>query len=124
MKVIFKQSGDFSKTTRWLERAKENFHVGILDKYGKKGVEALAKNTPLDTGLLASSWYYTINQEPGKATLTFSNSDIEGGLPVAILVQYGHGTKSGAFVQGQDYINPALQPIIDELLIELWKEVK
>ena len=121
--VIFRQKGDFSKLTSFLERVKESINLGILDKYGKAGVAALASATPIDTGLTASSWYYKIENKHGVASVGFYNSNIQNGVPIAIIIQYGHGTGTGGYVQGRDYINPALRPIFDELAEKAWKEV-
>ena len=123
MKMItFRQDGDFSKLTSFLEKSKELFNVGILDKYGRKGVEALAAATPIDSGETANSWYYRIENKNGSAAIVFCNSHIQNGVPIAIILQYGHGTRTGGWVEGRDYINPALQPIFDELVKEAWKE--
>ena len=123
MKMItFRQDGDFSKLTSFLEKSKELFNVGILDKYGRKGVEALAAATPIDSGETANSWYYQIENKNGSAAIVFCNSHIQNGVPIAIILQYGHGTRNGGWVEGRDYINPALQPIFDELVKEAWKE--
>lgn len=120
--ISFRQQGDFSKLTSFLEKAKELFNVGILDKYGRKGVEALAAATPIDSGETASSWYYRIENRGGSAAIVFCNSHIQNGVSIAIILQYGHGTRNGGWVEGRDYINPALQPIFDELANEAWKE--
>ena len=122
--IVVHQRGDFKKLSRFLERAKEVVHLGILDKYGKLGVEALERATPKDTGLTASSWSYEIENKPGKsASITFYNSNIQNGIPIAIILQYGHGTKNGGWVEGRDYINPAIQPIFDEIADSAWEEV-
>ena len=121
--ISFRQKGDFSKLTRYLERVKEAAKIGILDKYGKEGVAALASATPTETGKTASSWYYEIEHQNGSAKITFNNSNINKGVPIAIILQYGHGTGTGGWVQGRDYINPAIQPLFDRLADEAWKEV-
>lgn len=121
--ITFRQKGDFSKVTRFLERAKESVKLGVLDKYGRAGVEALSSATPVDTGLTATSWYYKIENKNGVAKLNFYNSNIQNGVPIAIILQYGHGTQNGGWVQGRDYINPAIQPIFDSLADDAWKEV-
>lgn len=121
--ITFRQKGDFSKTLRYLERAKEAVHLGFLDKYGKEGVLALASATPVDSGLTANSWYYKIEHEKGSATISFHNSNIQNGVPIAIILQYGHGTRNGGWVEGRDYINPAIQPIFDQIAEYAWKEV-
>ena len=121
--ITFRQKGDFSKLTRFLQRAKEAVHLGDLDKYGRQGVAALSSATPVDSGLTAESWYYEIENKNGSATITFNNSNIQNGVPIAIILQYGHGTRNGGWVEGRDYINPAIQPIFDEIANEAWREV-
>lgn len=121
--ITFKQKGNFSKLTRFLERVKEAIHRGILNKYGEAGVAALAAATPKDSGKTASSWYYKIENNNGSAKIAFYNSNINKGVPIAIILQYGHGTGTGGWVQGRDYINPAIQPIFDQIADEAWKEV-
>ena len=121
--ISFRQKGDFSKLTRYLERVKEAAKIGILDKYGKEGVAALASATPTETGKTANSWYYEIEHQNGSAKITFNNSNINKGVPIAIILQYGHGTGTGGWVQGRDYINPAIQPLFDRIADEAWKEV-
>lgn len=97
--------------------------MGILDKYGREGVAALASATPVDTGLTAKSWYYKIENKKGSVTISFLNSNIQNGVPIAIILQYGHGTGTGGWVEGRDYINPAIQPIFDRIVAEAWREV-
>ena len=109
--------------TSFLERAKETVHLGDLDKYGREGVAALASATPKDTGLTAASWSYRIEQRNGSATIAFYNSNIQNGVPIAIILQYGHGTRNGGWVQGRDYINPAIQPVFDKIAENAWREV-
>lgn len=121
--ISFRQQGDFKKTFGFLERAKEKVHLGDLDRYGREGVAALASATPVESGLTASSWYYEIIREKGSVTITFNNSNIQNGVPIAIILQYGHGTGTGGWVQGRDYINPAIQPIFDKLTNDAWREV-
>ena len=117
------QTGEFNRITKYLEKAREAFHIGIFDKYGKLGVEALSAATPVDTGLTASSWRYEIQNDGNNITLSFHNDNVNKGVNIAIILQYGHGTGTGGWVEGRDYINPALQPIFDELASEIWKEV-
>lgn len=121
--ITFEHKGDFKKCTKYFEKIKEIARLGVLDKYGRKGVEALSDHTPRDTGRLSTSWYYIIEHGPGTATVTWCNDDIEGGCNVAILIQYGHATKNGGFVQGIDFINPAMRPILQEIADEAWREV-
>lgn len=122
--IRFNSKGDFSKATRYFKKALVASDVSdILDKYGKRGVSALAASTPVDSGLTASSWNYKVKSSRSNATLTFYNSNINNGVPIAIILQYGHGTGTGGWVEGRDYINPAIQPIFDEIVEEAWKEV-
>lgn len=121
--ITFRQKGDFSKLTRFFERAKEAVHLGELDKYGREGVAALASATPVDTGETASSWYYEIENRDGVAKIKFCNSHINDGVPIAIILQYGHGTGTGGWVEGRDYINPAIRPIFDRIANDVWREV-
>ena len=121
--ISFRQKGDFSKLTRFMERAKETVRLGDLDKYGREGVAALASATPVDSGLTASSWSYKIEHKNGSATISFHNSNVQNGVPIAVILQYGHGTRNGGWVQGRDYINPAIQPIFDKIANEAWREV-
>ena len=121
--ISFRQKGDFSKTKRYFERVKAAARLSILDKYGREGVAALASATPTETGKTASSWFYELSHNKGSATITFSNSNINKGVPIAIILQYGHGTGTGGWVEGRDYINPAIQPIFDKIANEAWKEV-
>ena len=121
--ISFSQRGDFSKVTHFLERAKEVMRLGILDKYGRAGVEALSAATPIRTGVTSNSWYYKIINRNGSAKITFLNSNIQNGVPIAIILQYGHGTRNGGWVEGRDYINPAIQPIFDEIANKVWEEV-
>lgn len=121
--IIFKHKGDLSKTTRYFERVKQLTLNKILEKYGKMGIEALKAATPVDTGLTASSWYYELVHNNGKVSINFCNSNVNNGVPIAIILQYGHGTRNGGWVVGRDYINPAIQPIFDKIVDDAWKEV-
>lgn len=121
--ITFRQKGDFSKLTNYLERLKEAANIGVLDKYGKAGVAALASATPTDTGETASSWYYEIERQNGSVSIVFKNSHVNKGVNVAIILQYGHGTGTGGWVEGRDYINPAIQPIFDKIAEDAWREV-
>ena len=121
--ISFRHKGDFSKLTRFLEKAKETVRLGDLDKYGREGVAALASATPVDSGLTANSWYYEIVHENGSVTIMFNNSNIQNGVLIAIILQYGHGTGTGGWVEGRDYINPSIRPIFDKIADNAWKEV-
>ena len=121
--IRFKHKGDFSKTKRFLSRSRKITDLRFLDKYGKKGVEALSSATPVETGETANSWYYEIKRGENSVSITFCNSHVHGGVPIALMLQFGHGTKNGGWVDGRDYINPAIQPIFDEMVNEAWREV-
>lgn len=121
--IRFRQKGDFSKLSRFLERAKNAVHLGDLDKYGREGVAALSSATPIDSGLTASSWYYEIRRRDGSVSIEFCNSNVQNGVPIAVIIQYGHGTSSGGWVEGRDYINPAIRPVFDKIAKNAWREV-
>ena len=121
--ITFQQKGDFSKTTKFLERALEVAKIGELDKYGRAGVRALASATPVLSGQTAHSWSYEIVRSNGSVEIVFKNSNVINGTNIAIILQYGHGTRNGGYVQGKDYINKAIQPIFDEIAESAWKEV-
>lgn len=121
--ITFKHKGDFSKFTKYLERLKEVVHLGDLDKYGRRGVAALESATPIESGSTAKSWYYEIEHTKGSVKISFNNSNVQNGVPIAIILQYGHATRNGGWVEGRDYINPAIQPIFDEIVNNAWREV-
>ena len=121
--ITFRHKGDFSRTTRFLERAKHVVRLADLDRFGREGVAALASATPVESGLTASSWYYEITYSKSGAKIAFYNSNIQNGVPIAIILQYGHGTGTGGWVEGRDYINPAIRPIFDRIVDEAWREV-
>lgn len=121
--VTIKHKGSFAKTEAFLKKASKMQIMSILNKYGAKGVEALKANTPFDTGLTSESWSYEIAKTSSGYKIYWKNSNIVNGVPIAIILQYGHGTGTGGYVQGRDYINPALQPVFDELADSAWKEV-
>ncbi len=120
--IKLSSTGNFNKTEKFLKRS-NNIKLE-LDAYGRKGVAALAAATPVNSGETANSWYYEITKQNGKYTIAFKNSNINNGVPIAIILQYGHGTNNGGWVEGRDYINPAIQPIFDEMAEAAWKEVK
>lgn len=122
--ITFKQNGNFSNLSITLKRMKRFVDNISLEKYGKEGVTALASATPVDTGLTANSWNYKIEQTKNSVSITFYNTNIQNGVPIAIILQYGHGTRNGGWVEGRDYINPAIQPIFDRIANEAWKEVR
>lgn len=122
--ISFRQKGDFSKTMKFLEKSKNCISINDLNRYGEKGVSSLSAATPKDTGLTASSWIYKINQTKTSISLSFYNTNIQNGVPIAIVLQYGHATGNGYWVEGVDYINPTLKPIFDEIANEVWERVK
>ena len=121
--IKVRHKGDFYKTIKYLGRLKKAVDPSMFDKYGREGVAALASATPVGTGLTANSWYYDITSEPGSIKLEFFNSNIQNGVPVAIILQYGHATRNGGWVEGYDYINPTIQPLFDKIVEEMWREV-
>ena len=120
-------SGDFSKTFKYLgklEEFKKKQLRAILEKYGKEGVESLRSMTPRDTGATAESWSYEIKETKKGMALSFNNDAQNDGIPIAILIQYGHGTGTGGYVQPNDFINPAMKPIFQRIADDAWKEVR
>jgi hypothetical protein len=115
--------GNFNKTDRFLKAAVKSEYIHVLEKYGIEGVKALASATPLDSGETANSWGYEIKRYKGGASVTWTNSNVIDGVPIAIILQYGHGTGNGGYVEGRDYINPAIKPIFDKIASDAWKEV-
>jgi hypothetical protein len=121
--ITFTQTGNFDKTEAYLARLKQEDLSAVLNKYGEMGVNALSNATPVDSGLTAQSWYYTIVSRRGYYSIRWHNSNVQSGLPIAVLIQYGHGTRNGGYVQGRDYIMPAIQPVFDQIAEEAWREV-
>lgn len=121
--IRVKTNGDFVNTRKYFERVKQAAKVNVLDKYGQAGVAALASASPVESGTTAGSWYYEIKRQNGKAVIEFCNSHVNKGVNIAIILQYGHGTGTGGWVQGRDYINPAIQPIFDKIVEDAWREV-
>lgn len=124
MPIKFVQKGNFSKTERFLERCKNLLKLGVLDRYGREGVNALSMATPVDTGKTASSWRYRITSTATSLSIEWINDNTtKDGIPIVVLIQYGHGTGNGGYVAGNDFINPAIKPIFDKISDALWKEV-
>ena len=121
--LTIRQKGDFEKLTRYLMKANKVVKNLDLSKYGEAGVKALASATPVDSGLTASSWYYEIEKSNSSTSIVFYNSNVHRGICIAIILQYGHGTGTGGWVEGRDYINPAIQPLFDDIAEKAWKEV-
>lgn len=121
--ISIKQKGDFSKTEKFLKKSFGRDYFGVLEKYAQQGVAALSAATPVKTGLTAASWSYKIIQNGSSISIVWENSNIHKGINIALILQYGHGTRNGGYVEGRDYINPALQPIFDRMADAAWKEV-
>ena len=121
--ITFKHKGDFSKADKFLKNAKNAARIGDLDKYGQEGVNALSSATPVETGTTARSWRYEIVRKDGSVSINFLNTNIQNGVPIAIILQYGHATRNGGWVEGRDYINPAIRPIFDRIANNAWREV-
>ena len=121
--VVFTHKGNFKNTERFLKGAPKIKYKQILEKYAKQGVAALTSATPVDSGITAESWDYELKMSPGFYSISWTNSNVVDGVPIAIILQYGHGTGTGGYVQGRDYINPAIQPIFDKISESLWREV-
>ena len=124
MQISFESTGSFRNTERFLTRAPKANLRAILEGLGRRGTQALQAATPVRTGQAGISWYHEVTRTRDGWTLTWANSDVENGFPVALMIQYGHGTGTGGYVRGVDYINPALKPIFDEITEQAWKAVK
>lgn len=123
MKISFHQKGDLKKTEKFLKKTLGKNYRSILEEYGRKGVQYLSEATPVESGETAISWDYRIVQREDRISVEWHNYHVNKGVNIAIILQYGHATRNGGWVVGRDYINPALQPIFDELADKAWKEV-
>lgn len=123
MKISFSEKGDFKNTRRYFKKCEKALKKGVFDKYGQMGVAALAAATPVDSGKTASSWEYQTVITSSNVTIEFLNTNINKGVNIAIILQYGHGTRNGGYVRGVDYINPAVKPVFEALVKEVWEEV-
>lgn len=121
--IVIRHKGDFKKSYKFLHHVLKINYRSILDRFGKRGVEALSSATPTDSGETAISWKYDIEESAGQISIVWSNENINQGVNIAIILQYGHGTGTGGYVVGRDYINPALQPVFDEMANTVWKEL-
>lgn len=121
--IRFKHKGDFKHTERLFKKAAERSYLNILKKYGQAGVDALSSATPKDSGETAAAWSYEITKTAGGYSIFWTNSNINKGVNIALILQYGHGTGTGGYVKGIDYINPAIRPIFGQIADEAWKEV-
>ena len=123
MRVKFEVSGGFTKTERFLNRMKRREYLNVLDEFGRDGVQALRNATPVNSGATAEAWDYEIKRTRNYTEIVWTNSNINDGVPIAVILQYGHGTGTGGYVQGRDYINPAIRPIFDKIAEKAWKAV-
>jgi hypothetical protein len=123
--ITFKHSGNFNNTERFFRRTKQilDKSAAILNRCGKEGVSALKAATPIDSGITADSWDYEITTSRTFCKITWTNSHVVNNIPIAVIIQYGHGTGTGGYVQGRDYINPAMRPIFDKIAQDIWAEV-
>jgi len=122
--IKFKHKGNFRKTESYFDKIVEAAKLHKLDAYGQRGVDALNSVTPVDTGETASSWYYRIIRAGDRVSIVWGNSKVTSeGTPVVILLHYGHGTRNGGYVEGIDFINPAMRQVFDDIQAEIWKEV-
>jgi len=121
--ITFNQKGSFESITKYLTKTKTAFKPGELDKYGQAGVQALMSATPVDSGETAAAWSYSIKITKGKAAISFYNENIQNGVNIAVILQYGHATRSGGWIEGRDYINPVIAPLFDNIVDAAWKEV-
>lgn len=121
--ITFKSRGDFQHTEKFLNRMSKKEYLKVLKRYGDIGVSALSSATPKDTGKTAESWTYEITTSKGGTALTFINTNTNKNTNIAIILQYGHGTGTGGYVKGIDYINPAIRPVFDNMVEEIWREV-
>mgnify|MGYP005886510143 FL=1 len=123
MRVKFEVSGGFTKAERFLNRMKRREYLNVLDEFGRDGVQALRNATPVDSGATAEAWDYEIKRTRDYTEIVWTNSNINDGVPIAVILQYGHGTGTGGYVQGRDYINPAIRPVFDKIAEKAWKVV-
>lgn len=121
--ITFEHSGNFKNTEKFLNKIREFQMDSVLKYYGQKGVSALSSSTPVDTGKTAASWGYFIEKNRNSVSINWTNSNVNDGVNIAVILQYGHGTKNGGYVRGIDYINPAIRPIFEEMVEKVWKEV-
>ena len=115
--------GDYDKTTRWLKKVQARGYLQKLDQYGQQGVAALEQATPKRSGKTAASWQYDVNINGSKIEIVWRNTNIIDSVPIAVIIQYGHGTGTGGYVEGVDYINPAIKPVFEEITQNVWKEI-
>lgn len=124
MSIYFEGTGEFTKTSAWLNKIRSDYIYRTLRKYGDQGVSALQAATPRDSGETATSWYYEIKKDANSYSIIWGNKNVEDGIPIAVLIQHGHATRNGGWVPGRDYINPALRPIFDQIANDVWEAVR
>lgn len=121
--ITIKQTGNFNKTEKFFRNVTKSKYLHIFEKYGREGINALESVTPIDSGETSKSWDYKITRTKSGIKISWVNTNVVDGVPIAIILQYGHGTRNGGYVQGRDYINPVIRPIFDKITMEIWKEV-
>lgn len=123
MSISWSTNGSFKNTESFLQRMTQLSIRQILESAGREGVAALSAATPVDSGLASTSWDYEIHENPKAVSIVWTNTDVENGFPVVIMLQYGYATGTGGYVQGRDFINPAMRPIFDRIAEDVWKVV-
>jgi hypothetical protein len=121
--ITFKHRGNFNKVEKFLNAVTKHDYLNVLDNYGQIGVDALSKATPVDSGLTSQSWTYEIERTKDRTTISWLNTNVNQNVVIAVILQYGHGTGTGGYVQGRDYINPAMRPVFDKIAEQAWREV-
>ena len=121
--IKIKHRGSFRHAEKFLQNGSKRAYISVLKRYGEEGVAALRESTPKDTGKTADAWSYSIEQSASGATIYWTNRHVNRGVNIAVILQYGHGTGTGGYVEGIDYINPALKPVFDRLAKEAWDAV-
>ena len=121
--VTFKHRGNFNNLEKFLNKVRGSTYLNMLNKYGEAGVKALADATPVDSGKTAECWTFEISRTQNRTTLSWLNTNVNEGVNIAVILQYGHGTGTGGYVEGRDYINPAIRPVFDKIAEEAWREV-
>ena len=123
MGIEITHKGEYTKVTAWFNKLIGLEYLNVLEKYGRIGADALASATPVDSGTTAQSWGYEIHHSGKESSIVWTNSNMNKGVNIAVILQYGHGTRNGGYVVGRDYINPAIRPIFDGMVEEVWREV-
>lgn len=121
--ITIESHGEWLPTKNWLARMTKLDLALIMNQFGKEGVEALSRATPSKSGLTSKSWNYEVTRNGESWKITWTNSNVNNGVNIAVILQYGHGTRNGGYVQGRDYINPAIRPVFDKIAKKAWKEV-